>query len=64
MFEVLKKKNCGYVYGMPMLCSPEEKVSQAPLCSYTFSQCPSYQDKECGLNTVPLSQDYSDYDRS
>ena len=51
---------------MPMLCSPEENVSLSPLCSFTFSQCPSYQEKECGLSSVPLlSLDISlDYDRS
>ena len=64
IFEVLKQKKCGYVLGMPMLCSPEENVSLSPLCSFTFSQCPSYQEKECGLSSVPLSQDYFDYDRS
>ena len=48
---------------MPMLCSPEEEVSQFPLCSVTFAQCPSYQEETCGLNLVTLDADYSDYDR-
>ena len=45
-----------------MVCSAEENVSLFPLCSITFSQCPSYQEEDCGLSKVPITQDYYDYD--